>query len=215
MDDSVMETKYISTKKARKILGVTAQTLRNWDASGKIRTAKSPSGLRLFNLEDIQSITGSDTTVFLKEKICYCRVSSRKQVDDLERQKAFFRERYPNHKLVTDIGSGLNWKRKGLQTILDRAMSKDIDEVVVAHRDRLCRFELVESILEKRGVKLVVLNSEDDKSGYTEITNDILSIIHVYSCKEMGRRRYTKIKENSDIPKCETEGDTESVDGDE
>lgn len=217
MNEFNMETRYIPTKTARKILGVTAQTLRNWDNSGKVRSSRTPSGLRLFNLEDIQNISDIHPVVSLKEKICYCRVSSKKQLDDLERQENFFRTNYPNYKLVSDVGSGLNWKRKGFQTILDRAMSGDINEVVVAHRDRLCRFafELVEYILQKRGVKLVVLDKEDNKSGYDEITKDILSIIHVYSCKEMGRRRYTKNKKNSDISGCEPEKDTESVDGDE
>ena len=73
-----------------------------------------------------------------KKKIAYCRVSSKKQADDLERQKNFFTTKFPDYELVTDIGSGINWKRKGLKTILESAMSGDISELVVAHRDRLC-----------------------------------------------------------------------------
>lgn len=133
-----------------------------------------------------------------KKKICYARVSSAKQKDDLERQKDFFRSKFVDYELVCDIGSGINWRRKGLQTILDQSMQGLVEEVVVAHRDRLCRFgfELVEFILRKNKVRLVVLGNENAKSDTQELAEDIMSIIHVYSCKQMGKRRY-KNKNNS------------------
>jgi predicted site-specific integrase-resolvase len=108
--------------------------------------------------------------------------------------------------VVEDTGSGINWKRKGLKTILGQSMSGDIEEVVVAHRDRLCRFgfELIEWILESNGVKLTVLDRENSKSPDEELTDDILSIIHVYSCRKMGQRRY-KVSENKTLPECESE----------
>jgi predicted site-specific integrase-resolvase len=119
--------------------------------------------------------------------------------------------------LVTDVGSGINWKRKGLTTILDKAMHGDISEIVVAHRDRLCRFafELLEWIFERNGVKLVVLNEEKDHSSDQELTDDILSIIHVYSCRKMEKRRYkNKDKENTPIPNPNTTTSIETMDGD-
>jgi predicted site-specific integrase-resolvase len=134
------EQQYISTKKTRKILGVTTKTLVNWDKTGKIDTIRSASGVRLYRLKDIQNILDCNSSFTTKKKIAYCRVSSSKQKDDLKRQTNFFRVNYPDYDLVTDIGSGTNWKRKGLQTILDLAMRANISEVVVAHRDRLCRF---------------------------------------------------------------------------
>lgn len=210
------EQQYVPTKTARKILGVTTQTLRNWDTTGKIRTIRSASGVRLYCREDIQNLLGSEFVATEKTKIAYCRVSSKKQMVDLERQKDFFRHNYPNHELVTDIGSGINWKRKGLQTILDRGLSGDISEVVVAHKDRLCRFafELIEGIMEKKGVKLIVLDRETDQSENKELADDILSIIHVYSCRQMGRRRY-KIKEDKDISNVESEDENEQLDRNE
>ena len=143
-----------------------------------------------------------------KRKIAYCRVSSKKQEDDLERQKDFFRTKYPDYELVTDIGSGINWKRKGLKTILESAMQGNLSELMVAHRDRLCRFgfELVEWILERNNVKLSVLDREDHKSPDHDLTDDILSIIHIYSCRQMGKRRY-KIKEDKNLSNSETEED--------
>ena len=101
--------------------------------------------------------------------------------------------KYPEHKLVTDIGSGLNFKRKGLQTILERAFNEEIDQVVIAYKDRLSRFafELVKWVLEKHKVELVVLN-ETMGSETEELSNDLLSIIHVFSCRINGKRRYSK-----------------------
>lgn len=182
---------YLSTKETRKILNVTTATLINWDNSGKIRTIKSPSGKRLYSKKDICSIVGNDKIIPEKEKVCYCRVSSKKQIDDLGRQREFLESRYPNHTIITDVGSGINWKRKGLRTILERSMSGEIKEVVVAHSDRLCRFafELIEWILKRNNVELIILDKDDCKSKDTELSDDILSIIHVYSCRNMGRRR--------------------------
>jgi putative resolvase len=201
---------YVSTKEARKILGVTTQTLINWSKTGKIGIVKSPSDTRLYSKQDIYNIVGSNKVIKEKLKICYCRVSSRKQMDDLERQQDFFRSKYPNHHLVTDIGSGINWKRKGLQTVLEQSMSGTVSEVVVAHRDRLCRFafELIEFILTKNNVKLIVLDDDTSKSKDSELSDDILSIIHIYSCRNMGRRRYSnQIKKTENISNKKTETD--------
>ena len=178
-----MEDDYITTKEAKEISKVTVKTLRLWDKEGKIRTIRTSSNIRRYNIKDIQNIINNSDPDETKEKICYCRVSSREQMDDLDRQKDFFRNKFPTHNLVTDVGSGINWKRKGLTTILDKAMHGDISEVVVAHRDRLSRFafELLEWIFKRNGVKLVVLNEEKDHSSDKDLTDDILSIIHVYS----------------------------------
>lgn len=82
---------------------------------GKIRTIRDPSGNRRYNSEDIQNYLDCFIPVPIqkkRDKICYCRVSSKKQMDDLERQKRFFQLKYPSYELVTDIGSGLNWKKR-------------------------------------------------------------------------------------------------------
>jgi len=204
---------YIHIREARKLLGVSNQTLHNWDKQGKIRTTRLPSGARLYHKQDVYHILGGNPAPPEKQKIVYCRVSSKKQEDDLGRQTDLLRKQYPNHVLVTDIGSGINWKRKGLQTILELAMSGQLEEIVVAHRDRLCRFafELIEFILSKSGSKLVVLDTEDGKSTEQELTEDILSILHVYSCRSMGRRRY-KNKKTKNISECGSEESIEGVD---
>lgn len=198
---------YIHIREARKLLGVSTQTLHNWDKAGKIRTTRLPSGTRLYHKSDVYEILGVDVKNLelpSRQKIVYARVSSKKQEDDLKRQTDLLRQKYPNHQLVTDVGSGINWKRKGLQTILELAVSGELEEIVVAHRDRLCRFafELIEFILSQTKTKIIVLDSDDGKSSEQELADDVLSIIHVYSCRKLGKRRYrNKSEENSNVSK--------------
>ena len=211
-----MENDYITTNKAKEILKVSLKTISRWTKEGKIDFITTPSGRKRFNIKDIYNIVDFNPSITQKQKICYCRVSSSKQVDDLERQKDFFKSKFPNYELVSDVGSGLNWKRKDLKTILDRAMQGTISEVVVAHRDRLCRFafELLEWIFERNKVKLVVLDEKNEESKEQELADDILSIVHIYSCRIMGGRRY-KNKKNSIIPNIESKNPIEEMDGDE
>jgi predicted site-specific integrase-resolvase len=122
-----------------------------------------------------------------KRNICYCRVSTSSQKEDLERQIEYFRCKYPDYEIIKDIGSGLNFKRKGFNTILDTAFKGDIGEVVVTHKDRLCRFgfELVLRIIESTNGKILVLDKEET-SPEKELVNDILSIITVFSSRLYG-----------------------------
>lgn len=212
------QEEFFTGKEVKKLLRVSDTTLHRWVEENKIRAIRTPAGQRRYYLSDIQHILNSNQNPPQKERIAYCRVSSSKQMDDLARQQALFRQQFPHHKLVTDVGSGINWKRKGLRSILEQAMQRNISEVVVAHRDRLCRFsfELLEWIFSYNGVKLVVLDQEENKSSDTELADDILSIIHVYSCRQMGRRRYNnKNKKDSDLSYDGTKEDISSLDGNE
>ena len=211
-----MNDEYINTRETTKILNITPATLRSWAEKDKIRTIRTPSNQRMYHKQDVYDIVGWNPVIKEKTKIIYARVSSKKQMDDLGRQTDFLRSKFPDHELVTDIGSGINWKRKGLKTILERCLSGDVSEVVVAHRDRLCRFafELIDFILLQSGVKLLVYNEETEKSSDQELAEDLLSIIHVYSCRNMGRRRYSKQK-NTDLSNPKPTDTNEEVDGDD
>ena len=206
---------YINTTETKNILRVTPQTLRTWAKENKIRSIRTPTNQRMYHKQDVYDLVGVHLDNKEKKKIIYCRVSSKKQVEDLERQKDFLQSKYPSHIMVTDIGSGINWKRKGLETILEQSMQGYVEEVVVAHRDRLCRFafELIEFILARAGCKLVVHDEDHHKSTDEELAEDLLSIIHVYSCRNMGRRRYSKPK-NKNIPVDDAEDCDEKMDGD-
>jgi putative resolvase len=187
----------LPSRKASKILGVTANTLRTWDKKNKIKTIRTPSGQRLY-----------DVNAFIKEKecksekckngqkiICYARVSTKKQNKDLERQTKRLTKKYPKAKIITEIASGLNYKRKGLQTILEQAMSGDSIKLVVTYKDRLARFgfELIQYIIERNGGSIVVLKNHK-LSPQQELTEDMLSVMHSFSSKLYGMRKFKRIK---------------------
>jgi predicted site-specific integrase-resolvase len=176
---------YIVCRKAAKILGVHPNTLRKWADAGKIKHIRSASGQRRYDVDDFLGKQKESKT------ICYCRVSSYKQKDDLQRQIEFMRRKYPNATIVKDIGSGINFKRKGLFSILESAINGNKFEVVVAYRDRLARFgiDLIRWIIEQSGGKLVVLN-QINLSPEAELTQDLLTILHVFSCRMHGLRSY-------------------------
>jgi predicted site-specific integrase-resolvase len=181
---------------AAKITGVSVQTLRAWDKAGTIPTKRSGGNTRLYDV----SAYITETKLVLTT-ICYCRVSSPKQKEDLKRQVEYVTARYPGTEVIKDVGSGINFKRKGLKSILERAMSGEQLEIVVAYKDRLARFgyELVEGIISRNGGRVVVLN-EVSLSPSEELTQDLLAILHVFSCRLCGIRKYReKIKEESNI----------------
>lgn len=201
---------YIPGRKAANKLGVHQNTLRKWANEGKIPHIKTPAKQRLY---DVDAFLADKVE---KKSVCYCRVSSYKQRDDLERQVEHMRRRYPQHEIVTDIGSGLNSKRKGLRAILELADQGKLGEVVVAHRDRLCRFgfDLVEWWIALHGGKIVVLN-DVSLSPEAELSQDLLSIIHVFSCRMHGLRKYAReIKEDPNLSKRPAKRDSEKMDGD-
>ncbi|MFA5039844.1 MAG: IS607 family transposase [Candidatus Omnitrophota bacterium] len=157
---------YVAGKEVQTRFRMCGATLRSWANTGRVRCIRigAAGGKRLYSLPDIErtlrvpAAAAKDATAKPRARILYCRVSSTKQRPDLERQRADLRARYPEHEVVEDIASGINFHRRGLLAILDRAIRGGVDEVVVAHRDRLCRiaFELVEHILGQCGCKVVV-----------------------------------------------------------
>ncbi|WP_460203693.1 IS607 family transposase [Scytonema sp. NUACC21] len=168
-------------------------TLRKYADEGKIKSIKNSAGQRLY---DVESYARGDTA--RATTICYCRVSSSKQRDDLDRQVAYMQSVYPTAEIIRDVGSGINFKRKGLQSLLDRLMRGDKLTLVVACRDRLARFgfELFQYMVEQNGGQVVVLD-QTVHCPESELTQDLLSILHVFSCRMHGLRKYSKkIKED-------------------
>ena len=184
-------------------------TLRRWEKDGTIKAIRTPAGQRRYL---INSYAGRNTTNL--KTILYARVSRRAQKADLDRQIAKLLELYPSASLITDIASGLNFKRKGLRSILETVRTGNVGYVVVAHKDRLARFgfELIEWLCQLDGTKIVVLN-QDNLSPEREIVEDVLAIIHVFSSRLYGLRKYkTQIKEDSDLPRASASQDLEEMD---
>ncbi|NJK67399.1 MAG: IS607 family transposase [Microcoleus sp. SU_5_3] len=199
---------YVPPRIAVQRLGVCARTLERWEKEGKIKAYRTPSGQRRY---DITSVVHLPST---KPTILYARVSSRNQKADLLRQVEFLVARYPGCEIIQDIGSGLNFKRKGLIALLERIYSGDIGMVVVASKDRLCRFgfDLISWFAQRGGCKILVLNNST-LSPEREMVEDMLAIIHVFSCRLYGLGKYKKqIIEDPDVPGLPKERNQESLD---
>jgi len=187
--------KYYSAKKVTQILGVTAQTLRNWDKEGKLKpTYVKSNGYRYYSEEAILSYTQERKTKKNLNVIGYARVSSKKQSDDLERQvnnlKEYISSKYDSFDIITDIGSGINYNKPGLLKLIEKINMKEVDLIVVIYKDRLLRFgfELVEHFASLNNVKIEVLDKVD-KNQDQELVEDLVQIITVFSCKIQGKRK--------------------------
>jgi len=200
---------YLNPKDAAKLFNVTTRTLFSWEASGKIKCIRTNGGHRRYVLSSFPNTTKNTTENSERRKICYCRVSTRSQTNDLERQVKFFEQEFSGYEIIKDIGSGLNFKRKGLQTVLDAAEKGNLQEVVVTHKDRLCRFgfELIERIIQKHNGKIMVLDQEKT-SPEEELVKDLISIITVFSSRLYGLR-------SNSIKKQIKESVTEKIKNDE
>ena len=193
---------YLPSRQAAKIPGLHPHTLRRYADAGIIPSIRTQSGQRRY---DVQSYLGKSKN---SATIRYCRVSSHRQTGGLQRQAAFMQEHFPNAEVITDVASGLNYRRKGLATILERIHQGDKLTLVVACRDRLARFgtELIEQILQQNGGELLVLNQRD-LSPPEELTQDLLAILTVFSARANGLRRYRKkIQEDKNPPRPGPEG---------
>lgn len=135
----------------------------------------------------------------IRRKICYCRVSSQKQKDDLKRQMEEMSQKFPTYEMISDIASGLNYEREGLKKIINYIVKGEVEILVVAYKDRLARFgyEMIEWMMKEYSKgEILILHKAEEETPTEEITKDILSIMNVYVAKINGLRKYKKqIKE--------------------
>ena len=110
--------------------------------------------------------------------IGYCRVSSHKQKDDLERQidnvKTYLLAKGQPFEIISDIGSGINYKKKGLQELIRRISQNQVEKVVVLYKDRLLRFgfELIEYIASLYICEIEIIDNTE-KSEQQELVEEI------------------------------------------
>ena len=187
--------KYYSAKTVTQILGVTAQTLRNWDKEGKLKPAYTKSnGYRYYSEEDVLSYTKERDTKKERKLVGYVRVSSKKQEDDLNRQKenleSYLKQTNQEYEIVSDIGSGIDYTKPGLKKLIEKINKKEVDEIVVLYKDRLLRygFELIEYFASLNNVKIRVLD-KINKIEDEELGEDLVQIITEFSCKIQGKRK--------------------------
>lgn len=187
--------KYYSIGKFSKEIGKTIQTLRNWDKNGTLKPAHVTSaGTRYYSQEQLNHFLGLQDKVRSNKKIIgYCRVSSAKQKDDLEKQianvKTYMYSRGYQFEIISDIGSGINYNKTGLNHLLDMITNYEVEKVVVLYKDRLIRFgyELIENLCKKYGTTIEIIDSTE-KTEEQELVEDLVQIITVFSCKLQGKR---------------------------
>jgi putative resolvase len=199
--NKIDKIKFLPPKKASEILGVHWMTLRNWSSKGKIETLRSPGGKRFYNVDKYlkdNNIEINDKNIEIndknidKKKICYCRVSSHSQKNDLENQIKYMKNKYPDYEILSDIGSGINFKRGNFNKILDYGINGELEVLVVSYKDRLCRiaFDLISNILDKYSKTNIIIENDDNKSSEEELVDDMLEIITVFSSRLYGMRSY-------------------------
>ncbi|MBR5913943.1 MAG: IS607 family transposase [Selenomonadaceae bacterium] len=184
--------KYFTINKFSKIVGVTPQTLRNWDKTDKLKPHHTTeNGYRYYSEEQLKQILKTK----LKQRIVigYCRVSSPKQKDDLERQvenvKKYLLAQGKSFEIISDVGSGINCRRKGLLELLNKINQDEVEKIVVLYKDRLSRFgfELIEYVASLHGCEVEIIDNTQ-KTEHEELVEDLVQIITVFSCKLQGKR---------------------------
>ncbi|EEO25161.2 hypothetical protein HRAG_02218 [Helicobacter bilis ATCC 43879] len=189
--------KLIAIGQASRLLGVTIQTLRNWDKQGLLKPDEiTKGGSRRYKLESLKNINKNiKFSVDGLKTIAYARVSSHDQKDDLIRQvqvlelycaKAGF-----NYEVIQDLGSGMNYYKKGLTKLLNLILEGQVKRLILTHKDRLLRFgaELIFAICEAKEVEVIIINKGDENIKFEEeLAKDVLEIITVFSARLYGSR---------------------------
>ena len=190
------ENEHFSIGKTATLLGVSVATIRRWDKNGKLSSVFRTFGNhRRFNIVDIYRILNKNQNE-KRINVCYARVSSHDQKKDLERQALVledhcFKNKIENIETIKDLGSGLNFKKKGLKKLISLIITSKIDTIYLTHKDRLLRFgsDLVINIAKKFGTKVICL-SEKLQSFEEQLATDVLEIITVCSARLYGSRSH-------------------------
>lgn len=187
-------SKFLRIRQAAELLGVSTQTLRRWERTGKLPPAnRTVGGQRRYDPVTLRS----SSSVLQQEELltlAYARVSSHDQKDDLARQEnmlSMFCSFYGwTYEIISDLGSGLNYHKRGLKNLIQKILNKNIKRLVLTHKDRLLRFgsELIFSLCEQRGIEVVLINQGKEPSFEEELASDVLEIITVFSARLYGAR---------------------------
>lgn len=186
----------LDIQKASEYLNVSKETLRRWEKEEKLIPHRTSGKHRRYDIEQLKSLLNSSTLNKNNLVVCYCRVSTKDQASDLERQKErlemYCLSKGYQYKIIEDFGSGLNYNKKGLNELINHIYNKDISKIVINYKDRLLRFgyEIIENFCKLNDIEIEIVNHTENKSYEEELVDDILSIITVYSSKLYGSRSH-------------------------
>ena len=178
---------------AAKHLGVSQDTLRRWERAGKISVERTARGHRRFDLSKLLG-RNPESIKSKQHTIAYARVSSHDQKSDLDRQAQVLENFCSSHgwtyEIIQDLGSGLNFEKRGLKKLMQTICSGKMDRLVLTHKDRLLRFgsELVFALCEQMGVEVVIMNKSEGTRFEDDLVQDVLEIITVFSARLYGAR---------------------------
>lgn len=190
------------------LIGVSVATLQRWDRENILKAYRSPTNRRYYTYEQYLEFKGIKKTEDTRNIIIYARVSTRNQKDDLKNQIIFLKQFCNSRGMIVDrciedYGSGLNYNRKEWNRLLDEVMENKVKTIVISNKDRFIRFgyDWFEKFCNKFNTEIIVVNNEE-LSPNEELVQDIVSILHVFSCRLCGLRKYkNKIQEDEDIAK--------------
>lgn len=206
-----MNTKNITNYKPKdfaELLGVSVKTLQRWDRDGILNANRTPTDRRYYTYDQYLQFKGIETENDIRDIVIYARVSTKNQKDDLQNQVLFLKQ-FCNAKgmivnqCIEDFGSGLNYNRKKWNKLLEEVMESKIKTIVISNKDRFIRFgyNWFEKFCEKFNTKIIVVNNES-LSPNEELVQDIISILHVFSCRLYGLRKYkNQIERDEEIAK--------------
>lgn len=192
--------RFVGVGEAAVALGVSITTLRRWEAEGRLVPEHTAGGHRRYDLAKLLPERFRATERSSRKTIAYARVSSDDQRQDLERQKQvlelYCAQQGWTFEVIADLGSGMNYRKKGLKKLLDAIIADEVGRLVIAHKDRLLRFgaELVFAICEAKGVEVVILNQGEDTTFEEDLAKDVLEIITVFSARLYGSRSHRNQK---------------------
>ncbi|WP_368247122.1 IS607 family transposase [Clostridium perfringens] len=201
-------SKHYKPKEFAELLNISVITLQRWDNDGKLKAFRTTTNRRYYTYEQYLEYTGIHKETDSRKIVIYTRVSTSNQKDDLKNQVEFLRQ-YANAKgiivdeVIEDYGSGLNYNRKKWNRLIDSCMTNEISTIIITHKDRFIRFgyDWFESFLAKFNVEIIVVNNEI-LSPQEELVQDIISILHIFSCRIYGLRKYKKkIREDEEVEK--------------
>ena len=180
--------KYLSPIQAQKLYGYHPRTLANWADEGKIEYIRTPGGQRRYLATSLESTVNAKPQ---EKTVLYCRVSTHSQKDSLDTQVIELSKRAKEAEVIREVGSGMNFKRKKFMALMQRVHEGEVSQIVVGHKDRLCRFgfDFVEWFCNLNGCKITVLGQRS-LSPYQELMQDFMSIMHCFSSKLYFLRKY-------------------------